>query len=242
MESIQKRFADAKTIDGRILEDYQEQMNKLIEDKLLFDFSFGLKQLDGNLQQYIGAIVKNLILLQNHNYNDLDSSVSFSLNLQNALENILKLDKESRSIHYEKVFKELEIDFIDSNGKTWYYKDHDYFKKDKLNQIYRSKLFSNSTLPPLSLINVCKGYLSRGNSLLSYLASFILTYSYDNKSVLFKILKDRIELFIEVAQLRNEKGHGQTSNEKALKPISKAELEKYYNFIKSLINNYIQNN
>jgi hypothetical protein len=72
--------------------------------------------------------------------------------------------------------------------------------------------------------------------------SFVLTYNFDNKSVLFKILNDRIELFIEVAQLRNEKGHGQTSNEKALKPLSKEEVEKYYGFIKSFINDCIKFN
>jgi len=74
------------------------------------------------------------------------------------------------------------------------------------------------------------------------LSAFLLTYHYDKNSVLFKILKDRVELFIEVAQLRNEKGHGQTSNEKVLKALSKDEVEKYYGFIKSFINDYIKYN
>ena len=41
LESIHNRFADAKTLGGKILADYQEQLNKLIEEKLLSDFSIG---------------------------------------------------------------------------------------------------------------------------------------------------------------------------------------------------------
>lgn len=227
LDSIQNRFADAKTLGGKILSDYQEQLNKLLEEKLLSDFSIGFNRLDNNLQMYLEAIIKNLILLENHNYNDLDASVSFSLNLQNALENILKQDKEKRTTHYETVYTELDSDSMK--------------KRNSLIGIYRQRLFSDNTQVPQTLLNASRGNLARGNSLLSYLVSFILTYNYDYNSILFKILKDKIDLFIEVAQLRNEKGHGQTSNEKALKPLSKAEVEKYYGFMKSLINNYIQN-
>ena len=55
-------------------------------------------------------------------------------------------------------------------------------------------------------------------------------------------MKDRIELFIEAAQLRNEKGHGQTSKEKELKPLTKGEVEKYYSFVKSFFNDFIKFN
>jgi len=227
LDSIQRKFADARTLDGKTLSDYQEQINKLIEEKLLSDFSFGFNRLDSNLQMYLESILKNLILLENHQYNDLDASVSFSLNLQNALENILKLDKEKRTIYYDTVYSELDNDALK--------------KRNSLIGIYRQRLFSNNTQVPYPLLNVSKGTLLRGSSLLSYLVSFVLTYNYDNKSVLFKIIKDKIELFIEVAQLRNEKGHGQTSNEKVLKPLSKEEVERYYDFIKTFINDYIQN-
>jgi|GEM_PF-3393540 len=227
LESINRIFADAKTLGGKILSDYQEQLSKLIEDKLLSDFSFGIQKLDSNLQQYLEVIVKNLILLQNHNFNDLEASVSLSLNLQNALENILKIDKENRTTFYESVYMHLDIDSLK--------------KRNGLINIYRQRLFSTNSQVPQQLLNVSKGNLSRSNSLLSYLVSFILTYNFDNKSPLFKILNNRIELFIEVAQLRNEKGHGQTSKEKILKSLSKEEVEKYYSFIKSFINDYIQN-
>lgn len=240
LDSINSRFADAKTLGGKILSEYEEQINKLIEEKLLSDFSIGLYNLDNNLQIYLKSIIKYLILLENHKYNDLDASVSFSLNMQNALENIFKQDREKRNDFYLQVFNNLEIDYIDNKGPK-YNRDHVRNKIDNLTQIYQTRLFSSSTYVPGTLKSVCKGYLSRGSSLNSYLASFILTYSYDNKSILFKILRDRVEVVIEVAQLRNDKSHGQTINEKPLTPLSKEELQKYYNFIKSFINDYIQN-
>lgn len=227
LDRINSRFADAKTLGGKILSEYEEQINKLIEEKLLSDFSIGLYNLDNNLQIYLKSIVKYLILQENHNYNNLDASVSFALNMQNVLENILKQDKEKRSLFYESVFNALDRDAQK--------------KRDNLIRIYRQRLFSNDTMVPTPLMNVSKGILGRGNSLLSYLAAFILTYNYDNNSALFKILKDRINLFVEVSQLRNNRTHGQTTNERFLTPLSKEEVQKYYNFIKSFINDYIQN-
>lgn len=225
-KSIIGRFSDAKTLEGKTFSDFYEIINKRIEDKLLCDFSIGTKTLDINLQTYIESVIKNIIILEHQNYNDIVSSLSFSLNIQNALENIFKQDREQRISLYERVYHELDDDF----GK----------KRKSLISIYQQRLFSTNTLVPKPIINVCKGSLVRGNSLLSYVASFILTYNYDNKSILFKLLNNRIEPIIEIAQLRNEKGHGQIASEKELKPLSKTEILKHYNFFKSLINEYLK--
>jgi len=232
LESIENKFADAKTIGGEMLSNYHEQLNKFVEDKMLTDFLFGINSLDFNFQQYIQAIVKNYILQQHQNYQDLDASLVFSLNLQNALENILKIDKENRPAVYKNMFNlfEPENKSVDPKGKY-----------NSLISIYRQRLLSQNTKAPQRLLNTSGSMLSKGNSLLSYLVSFILTYNIDYKSPLFKILKDRIEIIIEIAQLRNEKGHGQTSKERSLTPLKSDEIEKYYSFIKSFTNDYILN-
>ena len=232
LESIGKRFADAKTIGGKIILDYHEQLNKVVENKLLADFSFGVHSLDFNLQLYIQAIVKNFVLQQNRNFTDLDASMVFSLNLQNALENILKQDKEKRLPIYLNMYNHFEPDNKRIDPKA---------KHDSLIAIYRQKLFSQNSLVPKRLLNTTNNMLSKANSLLAYLVSFILTYNFDNKSNLFKLLNGRAETIIEIAQLRNEKGHGQTSKERMLSPLTKDQAENYYNFIKSFINDYIQN-
>ncbi|MCB0536635.1 MAG: hypothetical protein KDE33_03815 [Bacteroidetes bacterium] len=224
-KSIIGRFSDAKTLEGKTLSDFYEIINKRIEEKLLSNFSIGIKTLDTNLQTYIESVIKNIVILEQQNYNDLDAGLSFSLNIQNALENIFKQDREQRNSFYEIVYSELDREFDK--------------KKRSLIGIYRQRLFSNNTLVPQPIINVCKGSLTRGHSLLSYVASFILTYNYDNKSILFKLLKNRIDQIIEIAQLRNEKGHGQTVSEKELKPFSKTEVLRHYDFFTSLLNDYI---
>jgi hypothetical protein len=223
-KSIIGKFCDAKTLEGKTLSHFYEIINKRIEERLWSDFSIGIKTLDINLQTYIESITKNIILLEQQNYSDLDASLSLSLNIQNALENILKQDREQRNSFYETVFSELDRDFEK--------------KKRSLIGIYRQRLFSSNTLVPQPIINVCKGSLARGNSLLSYVASFILTYNYDNKSILFKILNNRIDQIIEIAQLRNEKGHGQTASEKELRAFNKTEVLRHYDFFKSFINDY----
>ena len=224
LESIENRFADAKIIGGKILSDYQNEINKIVEDKIS-NYFIGYHQLDDNLQQYIRSIEKNYFIQTSSNYSDLDASVSFSLNLQTILENILKQDKEKRDDYYQRVYQEFGDESKKRNG---------------LIGIWRQRLFSKDTQVPYKLLSASKGNLKYGKSLLAYLVSFILTYNFDNKSVLFKVFKNRINLIVEISQLRNEKGHGQTSVEKSLKPLSKVEAEKYYQFIKSLINEYIQ--
>lgn len=231
-KTIIGRFSDAKTIEGKTLSDFYEIINKRIQEKLFGDFSIGIKTLDTNLQTYIESVVKNIILLEQQNYNDLDASLSFSLNIQNALENIFKQDREQRQSAYNRLYSNYEPDSKTNDSKGKYH---------ALISIYRGKIFSQDTLVPKRLLNTTNARLSSSNSLLQYLVAMILTYNYDNESMLFKLLKNRIEQIIEIAQLRNEKGHGQTASEKELRPFSKTEVLKHYDFFKSLINDYIQN-
>lgn len=231
-KTIIGRFSDAKTIEGKTLSDFYEIINKRIQEKLFGDFSIGIKTLDTNLQTYIESVVKNIILLEQQNYNDLDASLSFSLNIQNALENIFKQDREQRQSAYNRLYSNYEPDSKTNDSKGKYH---------ALISIYRGKIFSQDTLVPKRLLNTTNARLSSSNSLLQYLVALILTYNYDNESMLFKLLKNRIEQIIEIAQLRNEKGHGQTASEKELRPFSKTEVLKHYDFFKSLINDYIQN-
>lgn len=224
-KSIVARFSEAKTLEGKTLSDFYEIINKRTEERIMNDFSIGIKMLDANLQTYVESVIKNIILLEQQNFNDIDASLTFSLNIQNALENIFKQDKEQRISIYERVYSEIDADFVE--------------KRQSLFDIYRQRLFSSNTLVPYPIITVCKRSLKKGTSLLSYVASFILTYNYDNKSILFKLLNNRIDQIIAIAQLRNEKGHGQTASEKELKPISKTDILKHYEFFKIFINDYI---
>jgi hypothetical protein len=231
LSHIENQFANVEAIGKKRISEYDDQLNKVIEDKLLSDFSLGISSLDENLQQYVRAVLKNYFLQQYQDYKDMDACVSFSLNIQNALENILKQDKEKRLTIYKIMYSHFEPDIKKIDSKMKY---------DSLIAVYRSKVLSQNTQVPKRLLNATNATLSKGNSLLSYVVSFILTYNFDDKSPLFKVLKDRIDTIVEIAQLRNEKGHGQTSNEKSLARLSSDDVEKYYQFMKDLINDYIE--
>jgi hypothetical protein len=228
LDHIQKRFSNVNTSGGAIFSEFQHHINNRVDEVLSSDFPVDLFTLDRNLRLYIDAIVRNKIILENTGYQDLDASVAFSLNIQNSLENILKQDSTNRKGIYQLVFNEL-----DENRSK---------KEETLKQIFRLRLFSSDIGIPHPLDKICQSKLSRGTSLLSHLVALMLTYTYDNKSPLFEVLKGRIEKIIAVSRLRNEKGHGQTTTEKTLRSLTKDEVEKYYSFIRDFVNDYISFN
>ena len=135
---------------------------------------------------------------------------------------------------------------LDNEGEQQQEKVFEKYNEDKeakrksLIDIFRRRLFSTDSWVPQRLLNASKGNLRFGRSLLSYLVTFLLTYNYDNKSPLFKVLTNRIDEVIKIAELRNEKGHGQTYKDEPLVPLSKDDAGNYYLFIKAVLTDYIQ--
>ena len=224
-QKINDTFSDAKTLAGKTIKEFNELINKEMENKLLSDFSYGIQTLDTNLQIYIKAVLTSSIKQEQKNYNDYNESVPFSSSLQKALENIFLQDRKSREDIYKSVYNELDGVF-----ET---------KKQNLIKIFKHKLLSDNIVVPKPIINICRDSLQWKKSLLPYVASFILTYNYDNKSILFKLLKNRIDTIVEIAQLRNGDQHGQLSSEREVRPLTREEVIKYYNFFKDLINQYL---
>lgn len=227
LESINRKFADTKTLGGKILSDYQEQLSKLIEDKLLSDFSFGLSQLDQNLQEYIRLLVQSVITMEANSYQNQFASDTFGGYLQKILEAIILIDKEKNPEKYNEVYNRFDIDFIT--------------KKNGLIKIWRMYVFSKDITVPKQLSSVCNSSIKYPSALKGHLVGFLLTYLVNKDNSLFKVFNNRINEIVEITILRNADNHAQTSKEKILKSLSKEEVEKYYSFIKSFINDYIQN-
>lgn len=228
INKIKKEFNTVDTIENKLFSDFHSELEELVINKIKNDFGDKLNKLEKNLQDYIEALVKDIIYIEKTNLVDINRSLSFSSCLQNILENILKQDRKKRKFIYDYVFNHLDTDY-----KT---------RKTHLKDIYNNKLSSTLGLIPNKLENVIKSKLKSGYSLLSYLASFILTYEYDKSNVLFQILKDKIKIIVEIASLRNEKNHGQLYDETELKPLTKEQFVYYYNIIKSIINDLIEKN
>lgn len=230
LDSIQNKFADAKTFGGKILSDYNQQINKLTEERLLSDFSFGLNNQDENLQLYLRTIIKNLIIFEDSNFEDINSSVSFILNLQKILENVLQQDREKRVSIYTRI----ESKYSKKNPLSL------EKKRDTLAIIFQTGYFTKDFAVYKSLLKMCDS--SNNYSLKGYLFWFIISFHFDPNFGLYEIFKNRIDIIFEIANLRNENSHGATSNFKVVKPLSKEQIEVYYAFLKSFINDFIKIN
>jgi hypothetical protein len=200
LDSIQKKFADAKTIGGKILSEYQDQIEKHIEDRLISDFYLGLNKLDSNLQEYIFLLVRSVIMLESTDFRDKFASDHFGGYLHKILETIIKIDKEKRSDIYLEVYNRFDIDYKS--------------RKNALIGVWKLKVLSRETFVPDKLSGVCNNSLKFAASLKGHIVGFALTYMISNKSPLLKLFNNRITEIIEISDFRNIDSHGQTSNEK----------------------------
>lgn len=67
----------------------------------------------------------------------------------------------------------------------------------------------------------------------------MLTYYYDDKSPLFGLVNGKLDKLFDIADLRNEKGHGQTEASGEVSMITEAAAESCYSFIKEFFNKYM---
>ena len=136
----------------------------------------------------------------------------------------------------ESVYEQMKSDYsTPSHGdRDVYYKKRRKFLKD----ITRNRIISMKQ--PDRLIVMAKNIEpNRAISLKHYIYNLILTYNYDNKSPLFRLINGKIEQMFDIAELRNKKGHGQIESVGETVVVNKDVAESTYNFIKEFINNYI---
>ena len=69
---------------------------------------------------------------------------------------------------------------------------------------------------------------------------FFFANKYNDSNPLFNIIKEKIGVIYDIANLRNLTNHGQTSNEKQVCSLSKKNIEFYFNEFQQIVNNYIE--
>ena len=57
---------------------------------------------------------------------------------------------------------------------------------------------------------------------------------------MIKLIDGQVDDLISIANKRNPQSHGHTEKEGKIKKLTKEEAEKYYSFLKNLINNYME--
>lgn len=224
--SINNKFKDETTTLNLKYSEFHEQLNLKIDEKLISDFEFGLSRLDSNKQQYVRILIEGKLKQEYSNFQNLYDSKGYHGKMIELFENILSDDRDARVGIYKEMLDK-------------YYKDYNS-RVSALNQLWKGRIFSSNYIVPQYLKSACKGSLYSPQGIGGTLVAFLLTYNIDNKSPLFNLLKNRIDDLIGVIELRNPDSHGKTIKEGILKPFPKEVVEKSYSFVKTFINDYIQ--
>lgn len=231
-KEIDKKFRDAKTINGKKFEEYEKLVEEQVERIKEEDFGIEFEKLDANLQQYLLSVIISRFNLKQYNYQNFNFGDQFIINCQRALEVVFKIDSEKRSAFYN----QMKIDFTTpANGDR---KSYGKKRNRALKELFDNGIFRMNQ--PMKLINMArKVEPDRANSLKQYIYRWVLTYNYDNKSLLFTLLHDKLDTLFSIADLRNKSGHGQTEASGKVSMIPESTVENCYSFLREFINTYM---
>lgn len=230
-QEIKRHFLDAPTIANKNFNDFNSFIQDQLKKKRAEDFELKFKEMDRNLQTFLDAVIKDILILQNTNYEDESSGEHFVSNTQKVLETMLLTDVDKR----KKVYNQMLEEYTSQSPKQ------NYSCGEKRQQMVQQMLDAHIVIShnPEPIVKLaCKGSPRNSYSLKQYVINLLLTYSIDKGSPLFKVIQNKIDWIFEIANLRNEKSHGQTEK-KVLKRIPKEEIEKIYETLKEIINNYM---
>ena len=229
---LNDKFEGAETIDRKNFREYAAFLENEVEKIKEEDFGVEFLGLDKNLQQYVTSAIRNIFAFRQYQYKDFDSGDMFIICCQKALETVFLIDMKKR----ETVYEQMKTDYSTpaQGDRDSYYRKRRAFLKD----ITRNRIISMRQ--PERLIGMAKNIEpNRAISLKHYIYSLLLTYNYDNRSPLFRLINGKIEQMFDIAELRNKKGHGQTESEGTSSLVNQDVAETTYNFLKEFINNYI---
>ena len=211
---IHDDFAIVKTSESRTYGEIQNQIEKNVSEIINKDFNKCLEKIEESLLTYLQLIVKMRLCMEYSNYSSRDYCDSYASYLQQLIEGILITDQLKR----EKDYNDLK------------YIGQAIIVGTKLHKICKSKF--GLEIVPKSLS--AQREIKNGKSLLFYLMEFILTCEKSTPS-LFPILKDHIQTICDIAETRNSRQHYGLP-----KLLTQKEVERFYNCIKTIINNYVQ--
>lgn len=237
IEDFRYKFSDLHTIDDQTIDEFQARMDALVNKQMDETFEIGYHKLDRNLQKYLKIVLKNYLILSRTI--EIDACGSYVGNIQNALEAIIKLDFEKNESDYRKVHNSFKYEFR-PNGRT----RSDFFRPqdryDYFDELFYTGVLKADFNTQQKIKDFSKEFDPRqARSLKHYLLKFLFAHKYNATNPLFDIIKEKVGVIYTIANLRNLSNHGQTSNEKQMRSLTKEEINLYFNELKQIVNNYI---
>lgn len=237
IDDFRYKFSDLHTVDDQTIDEFQARMDALVNKQMDETFEIGYHKLDRNVQKYLRIVLKNYLILSRTI--EIDACGSYVGNIQNALEAIIKLDFEKNDSDYRKVYNSFKYEFR-PNGRT----RSDFFRPqdryDYFDELFCSGVLKADLNTEQRIKEFSKEFDPRqAKSLKHYLLKFLFAHKYNNSNPLFDIIKEKVGVIYTIANLRNLSNHGQTSNEKQMRNLSKDEIDLYFSELKQIVNNYI---
>ena len=230
--AIFSTFKDVETESNRKFEESVRWFEGQVDERISILFGEdGFKKISPNVKQYIKIVVKSFMRLERAGFkeNTHDQIQLFFSNMQKTIESILQQDQQDRA--------EIYLD-LDNNYGEYAIKED---RQSCLREVFRKKIISDTTYPPKVLV-IHKTKKWNGKSLLDYLMKFIMTISVEpnySDCPIYGVFKNRIEPIVNIADMRNQMGHGSVESEDSIKSFSEEEIKKYFSFFKELLTDYI---
>ena len=230
--AIFSTFKDAETESNRKYDESVLWFERKVDERIAIIFGEeNFNKLSTNVKQGVQNVVKAFMHMELGDFNNIayDQAQIFFLNMQASIETILKQDQRER----EETYMDLDINY----GEYGTQDD----RKACLRTVYRKKIISDTTIPPRVLLN-SKTRNWKGKSLLDYLLKFIMTISVEpnyNACPIYGVFKNRVESIVNIAEMRNQMGHGNLDDDNFSEDFSRESIDKYFSFFCELLTDYI---
>ena len=230
--AIFSTFKDAETESNRKYDESVLWFERKVDERISIIFGEdNFNKLSTNVKQSVQNVVKAFMHMELGDFNNIayDQAQIFFLNMQASIETILKQDQRER----EETYMDLDINY----GEYGTQED----RKTCLRAVYRKKIISDTTIPPRVLLN-SKTRTWKGKSLLDYLLKFIMTISVEpnyKDCPIYGVFKNRVESIVNIAEMRNQMGHGNLDDDNSSEDFSRESIDKYFSFFCELLTDYI---
>ena len=227
VKDFENEFGDLETIEKKKFKEAATSLQKEVERAVLADFGILSPRLDKKLQLYIRNVVQYKLEMEFGDSIEEESSNSFALNMQKAFESIIKKHKHFHKREYSAAVSKYESGSPGENTRR---------KGDALNALFQ---YLFNTRAPSPIYNAARQCIERPTALKGYMVALLLTEMYADK-LYTMVIRDSDKL-IQIANLRNDRSHGQIEEDAVRVILHKEEMEENYGFFKHFIEEYIQN-
>ena len=237
-------FKDVVTENNRKFDESVKWFEEQVQERIAIIFGDNFQKMDSNIQQAIHEVVDYYMRMERNDFKSISHAQKqmFFINMQAAIESILKQDQADR----EDVYTDLNNNFGDDAYANLDKNYRDYTaiseRKQCLKAVFKKRILSDTDIVPW-VLSQKKTKNWKGRSLLDYLMKFIMSLSCEpnlEDCKVIKVFKNRIDTIVGITEMRNHVGHGTTESQDRSSAFTGDDAREYFSFMTDLINDYFK--